>query len=75
MGDQRQTDHDADYLRHAFPVLVTYTQQVVLAVDIERLCRLAAADTEDSPRCKFLEAMRDFVNTVAEIDRLEGLDP
>lgn len=73
MTDQRQTDHDADYLAHAFPVLVTYTTNIAL-VDIDRLWHLADVDAEDSPRRQFLEAMRDFINTVAKIDGLEGID-
>jgi hypothetical protein len=72
MADQRQTDHDAAYLAHAFPVLVTYTTNIAL-VDIDRLCDLAADDPEASPRRQFLTAMRDFITAVAEIDGLEGL--
>lgn len=73
MADRRQADHDADYLAHAFPVLVTYTTNIAL-VDIDRLCDLAADDPEGSPRRQFLEAMRDFIIAVAKIDGLEGID-
>lgn len=62
-----------DYLQHAYPVLVTYTQQVALAVDIARLQRLAAADPSDSPRRQFLEAMATFIGTVRKIE-IPGVD-
>ncbi|MEV7008885.1 hypothetical protein [Streptosporangium sp. NPDC051022] len=65
-------DSDAAYLHQALPVLVTYTRQVVMAMDVERMRR--AAEEADLPagQVAFLEAMRTFQRAVRGLQVDEG---
>lgn len=60
---------DIEYLRQALPLLTAYTQQVVFAVDVDRLCRTASRIDAPVPQSRFLNAMRDFR---AALELIEG---
>lgn len=55
-----KADPDIEYLQHALPLLTAYTQQVVFAVDVDRLCRTASRIDAPAPQSRFLNAVRDF---------------
>ncbi|MEV8636545.1 hypothetical protein AB0395_33345 [Streptosporangium sp. NPDC051023] len=53
-------DTNAAYLRQTLPILVTYTRQVVLAVDVDRLHSTAMDEGLPADQVAFLAAMRTF---------------
>lgn len=65
---------DAAYLRQALPVLVAYTRQVVMAVDVDRLHR-AAEEAGHADQAAFLAAMRDFRQAVRGLHVDDGVLP
>ncbi|MBB2914890.1 hypothetical protein FHS43_006202 [Streptosporangium becharense] len=68
-------DSDAVYLRQALPVLVAYTRQVVLAVDVERMHAVAEEAGLPADQVAFLAAMRDFQRAVRGLLVDEGVLP
>ncbi|GAA3076644.1 hypothetical protein [Streptosporangium carneum] len=66
------TDTDVVYLRQALPVLVAYTRQVVMQMDLERLHCAAEEARLPAEQVAFLTAVRTFQRTVRGLEVDEG---
>lgn len=59
---------DLDYLQAVLPVLLSYTEQVVFAVDLDRLVEVASRHGAHEPAWRFLNAMQTFRDNVELIE-------
>lgn len=61
-------ERDAEYVRHAGPVLVTYTRQVLMEVDLLRLRKASEAEG-DTAAVAWLDAMEAARLAFADMQR------